>query len=256
MELQPDKRHINHALLNHSQFFSRQTAQDKEKLDLQLWYAADTFNEKRVKELLVQGADPARPVPCMKPPLHLLVPHCYQPYIRRICKLFLEYGADPNIEYAGTTPLIVITEKTNGEEEEQKTCWLFLHHGADPNRQDRDGNTALMYTTNENICNTLLQAKANVFLRNNKGDTALHWAARKRNKSMIEMILAHARKDKSLVTLLVCMKHHDLGAARAVYELQRRHELLTPYLIPFTYKGLLRAKNNEGKSYEDVYGKN
>lgn len=92
----------------------------------------------------------------------------------------------------GVTPLIATAQSSEGF----KIAKILLAHGADPNRQDAEGRTALMHSSENYYADTasvLLTHKADPNLKDKEGKTALHYAMRgdRRLQKTVELLLAH-----------------------------------------------------------------
>ena len=110
----------------------------------------------------------------------------------------LKSGADTNItDNENATPLIVISERGSGlyasntPETRFEILQLLLAHKADVNKTDKYGESALMRASwfgEEKSLALLLQAGADVSLKNNKGKTALDMAKHKNNARIVKLL--------------------------------------------------------------------
>jgi ankyrin repeat protein len=107
-----------------------------------------------------------------------------------ICKLLLEYGADPNIkDESGYIALHWARTLRN-----TSIYKLLLDNGTDPNSQDYKGQTPLHEACrygNLEACKLLLQYKANPDVQNLKGATALHISSLKGYKPICELLIKY-----------------------------------------------------------------
>jgi ankyrin repeat protein len=118
--------------------------------------------------------------------------------------LLLEKGFDPNItDSNGTTPLVTSCHPSS--ETDLATVAMLLAHEADPDYQDAFGNTALMLAsmnTCHDVVEALLQAGANVHIRNIRGRTAIEFAALTRNETTARMLIDHGASKEEYETTL------------------------------------------------------
>ena len=88
------------------------------------------------------------------------------------------------LDHPGFTPLmlaLIPMSPAEGEHDIKRIIKLLLRGGADPNIQDSNGNTALMWAIrnfDEPIIKLLLRGGADPNIQNSNGDTALMWAMR------------------------------------------------------------------------------
>ncbi len=166
----------------------------------------------------------------------------------------LEHGANPNVTAGGErySPLMSAAVMGNAE-----TVSLLLKHKADPNAMDSNGNTALWnavqkqspatvrallagganpdYQTvngypelvlavannaaNQEVLAALIEAKANVNATDPEGKTALHWAAEKNRKDLVELLVKAGAdvnlRTKGGTTPLDYAKSSDTSARRS-----------------------------------------
>ena len=102
-------------------------------------------------------------------------------------RILITLGADINC-YEGTrTPLLIAVEQYN-----PKAVALILASGASPDKVYRDtGSTALMQASGEGPLENvklLLKYKANIHLKDNKGDDAMAYAKRGENPQSIALL--------------------------------------------------------------------
>lgn len=87
-----------------------------------------------------------------------------------VISFLLENGADPCLEYLGSSPLIMAAMKDH-----IKTVRLLIRFGADINDTDSKGNTALIHAASRGnlpIAKILIRAGANINYRNPRHDNA------------------------------------------------------------------------------------
>lgn len=105
--------------------------------------------------------------------------------------LMLELGADVNCrnQHTQRTPLHMATDY-----EVLPSVKFLLEHGANPNLQDNRGRTALIFLAENDSGNTrilqlLVDADADMDVKNNKGWTALMLAAEKNNTTLVQQLI-------------------------------------------------------------------
>lgn len=129
-------------------------------------------------------------------------------------KSLLQYGANPNItDKSGNTVLMGATLKNNEE-----MVRLLIKHGANLNTQSREGYTALMYSAlndYDRITDMLIRAGANLNTQARDGNTAMILAAFSGKKGSVEDLLnagADAgiyNKDGNTALILASAKGYD-----------------------------------------------
>jgi len=87
--------------------------------------------------------------------------------------LLLKWRANPNVsDRKGVVPLhMAICTGTSAVAD------LLVRNGAEVNKPDRHGQTPLFFAPSVEMCNQLLEARADINVRNHKGQSALHLAA-------------------------------------------------------------------------------
>lgn len=100
-------------------------------------------------------------------------------------RILLQHGAkaDEPRTAKGRTPLMVACAYYSGPE----ICGLLIKYGANVNAQALDGSTALMLAANNGkvaVVELLLNQKANAYVKDSKGATALDYA----NRADLELI--------------------------------------------------------------------
>jgi len=189
------------------------------QMSRELFRAVQSFDHKRVKELLSRGADPNAVGNFGMRPLHLAV------YVgnREAAEILLNHGADPNIrDTAGGTPLhwAVVGGFPDIVE-------LLLERGADPNAKDNAGNTPLhiaaMGHTNEvaamfielaprfgleypydhlDTVRILLEYGANPTVKNSYGQTPIDMALKYGNDEIAWLLASKLTPEKRRELLL------------------------------------------------------
>lgn len=161
-------------------------------------------------------------------------------------------GADVNYDYPHTQPLFhMLMNRLGITRIGKQICGIFIQNGFNPNLIKDDGETALMAAVKESwhsgICKLLLAAHADVLAQDKDGNTALHFAAKKRDHRKLWLLITHQQKQETLVvTLLACLRHNQHASGRMLYHL--RKDLLKPYLLGYTVKPLINAINNKGQT--------
>jgi ankyrin repeat protein len=169
-----------------------------------------------------------------------------------IVKLLLERGADPNVRY----------KEPDGSDDFQtpvmNAAWLghadclslLVEHGADVNVQDGPFERAPLLcaatTGSEETVRLLLGHGANVQARDWKGDTALDWARRRGDSSIIQLLSGAGARGRS---------ESAAGGARIVErEARRLHQRIdsdsirkavTASLSPLQHSGRKITQNNK-----------
>ena len=154
--------------------------------EIALWLACLCRQQDSVKILLEAGSNsniaPTDKDTC----LHVaLIRNCSKNMISAI----LDHGADVNARNKqNITALIIACAKRNKD-----TINVLLNEGADPNIADANGNTCLHYTTQNERCKEVLQARIShgvALDATNKGNvTALMIACKNENKEAINVLL-------------------------------------------------------------------
>lgn len=134
-------------------------------------------------------------------------------------------------------------------------CELLVNANCLVNAQNVYGHTPLMIATlrnNATLCNFLLTHGAEIMLRNRKGETALILDAKEgiaNNPSMQQLVYHQRSKEISVIALLSALKRCKFPSAKELC--RQSKDLLQPYFIQHMVKGLLCAKDNEGKTAYD-----
>jgi ankyrin repeat protein len=92
-----------------------------------------------------------------------------------VVELLLKAGAEPNASNRGETPLTLAIMQ--GQE---SVVLTLLHHGANPDTMGSDSKSVLMQSAERGdvkMLRALIEAGANVNLRDQGGGTALMWAS-------------------------------------------------------------------------------
>ncbi|GMG37995.1 unnamed protein product [Aspergillus oryzae] len=150
-----------------------------------LFWAVLNRQEEAILLLLEQGANPNCKDESSQTPLSLAV-RCEQ---EAAVVTLLKYGADPNMkDDNNASPLLWATTYS-----QQNLVRLLLANGADPDIPDIHGQTPFMravVTAQQEIAEALLQHGANPNTEVTAyGTTALHWAASRRDESLIRLLL-------------------------------------------------------------------
>ncbi|GMF91910.1 unnamed protein product [Aspergillus oryzae] len=150
-----------------------------------LFWAVLNRQEEAILLLLEQGANPNCKDESSQTPLSLAV-RCEQ---EAAVVTLLKYGADPNMkDDNNASPLLWATTYS-----QQNLVRLLLANGADPDIPDIHGQTPFMravVTAQQEIAEALLQRGANPNTKVTAyGTTALHWAASRRDESLIRLLL-------------------------------------------------------------------
>lgn len=100
-------------------------------------------------------------------------------------ELLLAKGANPNVvDSQGLTPLMYHSRTGKTESVE-----LLLKHKADPNTQTPDGESALMTAVGERV-RPLLDAGADIYLKDKQGKTAIFYAVEKCDSVKAKLLIA------------------------------------------------------------------
>lgn len=126
-------------------------------------------------------------------PLHKAVKRGKLEAVRLLCKS----GADTNVENNGqATPLMLAAMHRSAEPHVK----VLLKHGADVNKQKDVGYTALMICArmgNTRVAKLLLEAEADMELRDKSGETAIAKARKHNQQEVVQMLhLAGAKDDE------------------------------------------------------------
>lgn len=222
MEHQPSKKVINWELLNGKRTQNKAiityARMARWHLNSKLYNAVYDSNLKKIQETLDEGAIPHSFPTSYKPELHIAIGSGWG-----------------NVS--------------------EKICALLLAHGADPDFQDIHGKTALM-----NLCDTyyfkqacplFFNAKADLSIKDYKGNTVLHHAAcledAIKHENICAVLVEHQKeRNRGIITALLYFKKKY----RIIYQIR---SLMKPYLEAQTLKALLNAKNDEGKTAWDYW---
>lgn len=157
-----------------------------------------------------------------------------------VLRSMLESKIDPNTKFNGGTPLA----KASWERKEE-VVQLLLSYGADPNiAEDNSGHRPLHKAAARNcvpIVKMLLEAKADVTVKNKYGNTPLHEASYVGGEETVKLLVA---KDSSVVSALNNIKDGmtpaDFARAGSTSDagtyLNGNHEGVISYLQSFEMK--------------------
>ena len=67
---------------------------------------------------------------------------------------------------------------------------ILFYHNVDPNLTDKSGNCALHFVNHVETIKKFREAKANLFIRNSKGQSPIHMAAMKNNARLVSYFLS------------------------------------------------------------------
>jgi serine/threonine-protein phosphatase 6 regulatory ankyrin repeat subunit B len=155
-----------------------------------LHYAASLDAENAVGALLESGANPNSQAENGWTPLFYAVRYGYL----NTLYLLLENGADVNIaDNEGLTPMMAMILRGDPSRSKLITA-VLIQYGADPNRQDDKGNTALHYAAKMNLSDTvseLIEKGASPDLKNNDGQTPLDLAQFQRTREELLNVSAY-----------------------------------------------------------------
>lgn len=175
---------------------------------------------------------------------------------RKVIKILLEFGADPEIPSAqGSPPLLVAAEE---DDDDIEVARMLLDHGSHVNVQGREGQTPLQTAAAANNITHMqlfLDRYADIDTQSDDGSTALSFAVRHGNVDALALLLKKGANteiaDDFDLTPLDYAKHHknkilerlllDAGAAKAKPD---AGELIS------SRKDLTRYLNGEGLTLE------
>uniref|UniRef100_A0ABD2XEW2 Uncharacterized protein n=1 Tax=Trichogramma kaykai TaxID=54128 RepID=A0ABD2XEW2_9HYME len=179
-----------------------------------LFWAVTYWNKKAVELLLKRGASPNLGDADGFAPLHILCCSNWD-LVENFLKMNAEIGQTVNINIqttAGNTPLHLAVSLGN-----EKVVELLLRQGADPNLANNDGDTALhlickRYGDNDlmkilfEVCDQL-KKKVQVDVRDQLGNTPLHWALFHGQKKEVEFLLKRGANPNACNSELVTPLH-------------------------------------------------
>ena len=169
-----------------------------------LGYSAYGGHDKIVRYLLDAGADPNHPAYDGWSPLALAVYECHPD----AAKLLLDGGADPHFVHgeSGENLLHVAVAKSEQGSNTTQCVALLLQAGVDPNGKTKQGvetgsfyhvtvysETPLHWAAaygDETTVKMLIDAGADVSIKDGRGDTPLVWSGRHRRHSAIRSLLS------------------------------------------------------------------
>ena len=149
-----------------------------------LWAAH--WNDLDAAEVLTQaGADANAVNDLQMTPLSQACTNGSSKFVR----LLLKAGAHPNTRIGtGETPLMTCARSGNVE-----TIGILIEYGAEVNaKEPAQGQTALMWAAAEHhldVAKTLIQAYADLRAHSKQGFTAMHFAARRGDQEMVQLLL-------------------------------------------------------------------
>jgi ankyrin repeat protein len=190
-------------------------------LGMQLISSCSRGDSDSVGRLLRFGADPCFVGPHGQGPLHAVVLSEEVPVEKQIALIaqLARAGAAVNLPNAtGTTPLMLAAR-------EPKLQQALLDAGADPNVQDKNGDTAIVWTISVNRASSidhLIAAGADVSLPGQHARTPLAWAAYRGNLSYARSLLSAGASLDSAdahgttpLMIALSMRHSELALALA-----------------------------------------
>ena len=172
-------------------------------------------DEEKLRDALGRGADPdfgwiaGAPLTGGKPNTWTLLAYAIDKKLDGCCRLLLTRGADPNRSDGITLPL-------------QHACAfgtptiqrLLLDAGADVNLRDTSGSTALHYATrssNEDSLRLLIRRGASLELKNKRGDTPMAIAVAYNNRNTALFLLRAGARPQALKYGSVTPSNRDLN---------------------------------------------
>lgn len=138
-------------------------------------------------------------------------------------KKLLASGADADVLDKATDSTALAQAASNDNRE---MVLALLHAGAEINRQNRDGETALMFLSESVSADTLralIKAGADLELKDDDGETALIYASRVQNTSVLRALISagakiDAKDEKGQTALMIAAREGLTSNVRALLE--------------------------------------
>jgi ankyrin repeat protein len=145
----------------------------------------------------------------------------------------LEHGADPNIAFVKSTPLMIAVQNSHAD-----ICSALLTRGANPDCLGPNGETTLMNASHLEVAQLLIASKkVNVNVVDSDGSNALRYAIDKGSLAIVELLVKHQ----------ITVDHLDIDNNTPLhYAVMSKQYDIAEYLA--SKSKLIDHKNNDGRT--------
>lgn len=181
---------------------------------MSLFSAVEAGNVSEVKRLLEAGASPNYQNYYGHSALMLAINKRSPELIQLLLPV-----TDPNIQNVFGNSALILAANNDYD----NVVRSLLQSGAKVNISNKDGNTALMCTTDSKIIEMLILAGAEINLKNNKQETALYLAVNYDDLKAANVLLTYGARPNSEI-LQAAIENENMSLIRVLQEYNRNRD--------------------------------